>query len=87
MKTDNVRIAFELEPDMAWEYAQFLKRVCRESFRQYARNEEETQRMVDASELSGRPSPPRDTRRGRGPVAASGGASRPRVTDRERPTA
>jgi hypothetical protein len=40
MKTDTVKIAFELEPDDAWEYAQFLKRVCRESFRQYARNSE-----------------------------------------------
>jgi hypothetical protein len=46
-----VKISFELEPDQALEYAQFLKRICRESFRQYARNEAETQRMVDASDV------------------------------------
>lgn len=51
MNAEAVKITFELEPDLAWEYAQFLKRVCRESFREYARNEEETQRMVDASEV------------------------------------
>ena len=50
-KTEMVRIAFELDPDTAWEYAQFLKRVCRESYRQYARNDDETQLMVDASEV------------------------------------
>ena len=50
-KTEMVRISFELDPDTAWEYAQFLKRVCRESYRQYARNDDETQLMVDASEV------------------------------------
>ena len=49
MKNLNIRI--ELNPDQAWAFAQFLKRVGYSDYRPLAQNEEEAYEMQYAGEL------------------------------------
>jgi hypothetical protein len=48
MKT--VEIKATLTDAQAWEFAQFLKRVCFSDYRQHATSEAEAYRMVEAGE-------------------------------------
>jgi hypothetical protein len=48
MKT--VEIQVTLTDEQAWEYAQFLKRVCFSDYRDHATSDEEAYQMVNAGE-------------------------------------
>ena len=48
MKT--VEIQVTLTDEQAWEYAQFLKRVCFSDYRSHATSDEEAYQMVNAGE-------------------------------------
>jgi len=45
-----VEIQVTLTDAQAWEFAQFLKRVCFNDYRQHATSEAEAYRMVEAGE-------------------------------------
>ncbi len=48
MKT--IEITVTLTDEQAWEFAQFLKRVCFSDYRDHATRDEEAYRMVNAGE-------------------------------------
>ena len=48
MKT--VEIQVTLTDEQAWEYAQFLKRVCFSDYRSHATSDDEAYQMVNAGE-------------------------------------
>jgi len=45
-----IKIQVTLTDAQAWEFAQFLKRVCYSDYRAHATSEAETYRMVEAGE-------------------------------------
>jgi hypothetical protein len=50
LKLDAVKIEATLTDAQAWEFAQFLKRVCFSDYRAHATSEAEAYRMVEAGE-------------------------------------
>ena len=48
---ETVEIQVVLTDAQAWEFAQFLKRVCFSDYRAHATSEAEAYRMVEAGEL------------------------------------
>jgi hypothetical protein len=49
-KSDVVKIETTLTDAQAWEFAQFLKRICFSDYRAHATSEAETYRMIEAGE-------------------------------------
>jgi hypothetical protein len=49
-KMKTVEIQVTLTDEQAWEYAQFLKRVCFSDYRGHATSDEEAYQMVNAGE-------------------------------------